>query len=613
MTRFTDLLPPPQEITPAAGICPLSVLERVAVSGVAEEAAAWLRRDLAMLGDLAVDTSPAPPYRARFGRRGAAAGGDLSGRVPPGPEAYALQVDGDGIEVAAGDAAGLWYGLQTAVQLLRAGGDGAAAGEIRDWPAIRRRGIHLDLKGYQPRFERLLEFCHLLSRFRVNAILLEVEDKLAYSGAPEVGVPGAYTPAQLCELGQLCRALGIEVIPKLQCLGHVDYLLKHERYAHLRENGHPFQYCPRNEEGMDLWRAMAGELMDCFGGHGYFHIGADETGNLGECPVCREHSKASSYIHRVQQCIDVVLQAGRQPILWEDILRNLHGNLSEDELDSTWTLGRDAVLMYWAYGYGGVGNTFPLLPRYLARDMKVWGASGFSGCGPSWIQNVPPLPERALNISAWTKTAVENELEGVVATGWTRIASADPPAEPPEACWFTMLLAAESMWCGSERPLDAFCRSASRALFGADLSGPYGSYLTSGAAGDLPGVDVAVEREAERFALFAAGAAVAAHDAARRDLQETARMYSGRLGEWMPDYRQGLVRSRLQSFEESLKRRRRALAEALEALYEPHTVADVVGSRFGGDAELIERTRRALERTATEPPGGPAEPGEAKP
>lgn len=606
---YTEVLPRPQETAPAEGQLAAATVVQVRVTGLSDPALDWLRRGLSDLG-LVVEARSQPQYRAELGSEWAGRerrgwddlAVDLADRLPQKPEAYALRVSPESIEIAAGDSAGLWYGLQTAVQLLNSSVDTIPAGEIRDWPAIRRRGIHLDLKGYQPRFDRLLEACYLLSRFRINAILLEVEDKLAYDGAPGVGIPGAYTPSQFRELGQLCTALGIEVIPKLQCLGHVDYLLKHERYAHLREGDHPFQYCPRNEEGMDLWRAMAMELMDCFGGHGYFHIGADETGNLGECPVCREHSKASSYVHRVQQCIDTVLQAGRQPILWEDILRNLHGNLSEDELDSTWTLGRDAVLMYWAYGYGGAGNTFPLLPRYLARDMKVWGASGFSGCGPSWIQNVPPLPERALNISAWTKTAIENDLEGVVATGWTRIASADPPAEPPEACWFTMLYAAESMWCGRERPLEDFCQSAARALFGAGVADAYGPYLKSGRAGDVPSGELQAERQAARFALLEAAAGVTAHDAVRQEFQDTLRMYSGRLGVWMPDYRQGLIRGRLKAFEESLARRRGDWAAALEALYEPSTVADAVASRFGDDDELAGRARRALESTKTEPP-----------
>jgi hypothetical protein len=61
------------------------------------------------------------------------------------------------------------------------------------------------------------------------------------------------------------------------------------------------------------------------------------------------------------------------------------------------------------------------------------------------------------------------------------------------------------------------------------------------------------------------------------------------------------VRGRLEGFEASLAERRRELEAALSALYEPATVADVIGSRFAGDDELAQATRTALARTTPEP------------
>jgi len=595
---YSELLPQPRQIDLQQGICTPSSLTHGSINGLSESALELLRADLPNLsiapgsGDGCVAVFGCSPDLPSIDAQ-------LTERIPEEEQGFILRAEGDRIEIQGRGAAGLWYGLQSLVQFFRMTGGPLPAAEIRDWPSIRYRGVHVDLKGYQPRFESLLESLRILSHARINVVLLEVEDKYDYACAPEVGVPGAYTAEQFRRLSDLAHTLSIQIVPKLQCLGHVDYMLRHERYRHLREDGHPFQFCPRNEEGMELWRNMANELCDCFSGHDFFHIGADETGNLGQCPVCREFSKADSYVHRVQQCIDAVRQAGREPILWEDILRNLHGNLDESELERTWTLGDDAILMYWAYGYGGVGNSFPLLPRYLERDMKVWGASGFSGCGPSWIQNVPPLTERALNISAWTKSAVENDLEGVVATGWTRIASADPPAEPLEASWFPILYADESTWAGRERNLGEFCRIASQTLFGADISGLYGRFLASMEAGDLPAEGVAIEapRNPERLALLRAAAAVTAHDRCRGELQEALQLYHGRWGDRMPDYRLGLVRGRTESFGRSLSQCRGDLETALGVLYEADTIADVIQSRFGWDAELLAHAEALLEKT----------------
>jgi glycosyl hydrolase family 20 len=595
---YANLLPLPRSMSPRDGACVPNELTRGVVCGLTELSLELLAEELPRVDFRA---TPGGTFTAVLSREADSA--PVDGEPPDQEQGFLLRVEPQRVVVIGRDAAGLWYGLQTWLQLVQlAAGAAVPAAEIRDWPAIRYRGIHLDLKGYQPRFERLLEMLRLLSRFRINAVLLEVEDKYAYSCAPEVGVPGAFTAPQFHRLGEVAAALSIQIIPKLQCLGHVDYLLRHERYRNLRENGHPFQFCPRNEEGMALWRDMAGELCECFPGHRFFHVGADESGNLGECPVCREYSKASSYVHRVQQSLDVVTQAGRQPIMWDDILRNLHGNLDQAELERTWVLGDEAVLMYWAYGYGGQDNAFGLLPRYLERDLQVWGASGFSGCGPSWTQNIPVLQERALNIAAWTKTAVEQRLEGVVATGWTRIASADPPAEAPELCWFPMLYAAESTWCGEGRALDAFCRVASRAVFGTDISPWYGAYLMSMEADDLPtdrpGCEVT--HQTERFVLLQAAAAVDGHDRKREVLAQTLQQYHGRLGARMPDYRIGMVRGRMRELSASLEACRCALERALGAFYEEASVAEVITSRFGRDDQLLAEATRLMDATEQE-------------
>ena len=519
--------------------------------------------------------------------------------VPVKKQGYLLSINFDKIEIHAHDAEGLWFGFQTLIQLLRAGKGIVPQGEIRDWPKIRRRGIHIDLKGYQPKFEKLVEMCRILSEYKINTILLEVEDKYDFSSAPRIGISSAYSFEQLRELSALCSQMFIQVIPKLQCLGHADYILKHERYKHLRENGHPYQFCPRNEEGMELWKAMAGELIECFKEHDFFHIGADETTNLGECPICSQYTKSECYIYRVQKCIDFVIEKVKKPIMWEDILRNLHGHLSEKECERTWVLGRKAVLMYWAYGYGGKGNTFPMLPKYLAKGMKVWGASGFSGCGPSWIQNIPPLRERALNISAWTKTAVKNRLEAVMTTGWTRIASADPPAESPEASWFPILYAAESMWWGKERNLSDFCRVMSQSFFGKDISDEYLQYLLTMEPGRLPGEGVCKKPEInqKRFELFSAASHLSSHGKLRQDLYNTLHMYYGTIGKKMPDYRLEMIRKRSDTFRDSLEKRRNAMRAALEEFYESDTISEVIESQFGRDAELVTQADQLARET----------------
>ena len=593
---YAGILPHPQEYETGTGTLAPERVTQCRVSGLAPSTLAILDPQLP---GIAVERVDEEGFRAVLGPSNATlcVSEHVANAAPEREEGYLLRITPDRVEIAARDAAGLWYGFQTLRQALRSGG--LPVGEVRDWPAIRRRGVHIDLKGYQPKFDRLLELCDLLAEHKINTILLEVEDKYAFSSAPGVGVERAYTREQFRRLSVECAARFIQVIPKLQCLGHVDYILTHEQYAHLRENGHPYQYCPRNDEAAALWKGMAEELIDCFREHDYFHVGADETANLGECPVCAPYSKAQSYVHMVGRCIDVVLEAGKRPIMWEDILRNAHGHLTTEELRTTWTLGGKCILNYWSYGAWAAGQEAPMLPAYLDAGMTVWGASAFSGAGPTMIEDVPPLTERAANIAGWTRLAQQRDLAGVIATSWTKFRSGDPPAESMEAAWVTLLFAAESMWWGKERGLEEFCRVMSTAFWGIDITPDYGRFLRTMNSADLPR-DAPVlrpTRNAERLRLLLAGCEFFHHTRIRSDVYYLMHMYHDTFGRKQPDYildRNRVVNDRLR---ESIERRGRMLEEALAVFYDRASVAEVMGSRFGRDRELVRQMDGLIDRT----------------
>ncbi len=316
------IIPTPKSIRIETGSVRLSEFSSRQVSALPGETLDLLQREFP--GEWS--SKDAGGFRARFLKGSPPETVEPVG-VHAGPDAYVLRVTDDGVAIDANSPAGVWYGLQTLRQMTADAGTIPVC-EIRDYAAIPRRGIHWDLKGYQPKFSVLLDEFRRLAAYKINLVLLELEDKYDYRSAPEVGVPGAYTFEQMRVLSRHAAALGIAIVPKLQCLGHVDYLLKHERYRRLREAGHPFQYCPRSEEVFELWQAMALELMECFAEHDEsFHIGADETGNLGECAECEKHSKADSYVFHVDRCLDAIAGHGRTPVMWDDILRDLHGVL----------------------------------------------------------------------------------------------------------------------------------------------------------------------------------------------------------------------------------------------------------------------------------------------
>lgn len=593
-----SLIPEVKAVQMGAAPVPLNRLESIEISGLPAET---VRKARFLFPELRVENA---------GRAGVfcAFAGAARGRFKPEEllssshaQGYVLRVSDGGAWIRAHDGPGLWYGLATLAQLLRRPDKQGCvpALEIHDWPAVMLRGIHLDMKGCQPKFAAMIDFARVLASHKINMILLEIEDRMVFRSAPGVAVRGAFSAAELGRFEEECRSLFIEVVPKVQCLAHVDYILKHERYRTMREAGHPYQYCPRNEAGLALWKAMASEVMEAMPAGRYFHIGADEPANLGECRICRRHSKADSYIYRVSRCIEHVANHGRRPVMWDDILRNLHRHMTDDEARRTWDLGRNAILMYWAYGYGGANNEFPFLPPYLDAGMEVWGASGASGCGPSWNQDLPPFRERALNMGVWSETAARFGLSGLVHTGWTKIASADPPAEPQEGCWTTILYGADAAWAGRHIEAEPWMEKMGKVFWGLEdvstLSSLADAHERPICAESAP----AAASQRERWELFCALSGLAAHRKERQRLIDDWQMYRAalRAGK-LPDYRLAMVRSHLDAFERARRSRMRAVAAALGRFYTPATVSSYLESRFGIDEEIIARLKTLLKRSS---------------
>src|SRR5688500_16926012 len=102
-------------------------------------------------------------------------------------------------------------------------------------PVIPIRGVHLDLKGLPPTAPRLLELLELFAAARFNCLLVEWEDSFPWTCDPRFRAATAYTAADVAAFHRRARQLGLNVIPLVQSLGHMETPLRIADYAPLRE------------------------------------------------------------------------------------------------------------------------------------------------------------------------------------------------------------------------------------------------------------------------------------------------------------------------------------------------------------------------------------------
>jgi hexosaminidase len=241
-----------------------------------------------------------------------------------GNEGYSLISKQNSLTINAAGEAGLFYGVQTALQLIQKKGTEAYVPglEIKDWPDTKVRAIHYDTKHHQDKRSYVESLIRDLAGYKVNMLVWEWEDKFEYPSHPEIGAPGAFTMKEMQELTHYAQKYHIQIVPLVQGLGHVSFILKWPHFAYLREiAASNFEFCPLKNGSYDLLVELWKDAMEATPGSKYIHIGSDETYELGACPACKkkeeEIGKSGLYHLFIDQSAKRLEGSGREIMTWE--------------------------------------------------------------------------------------------------------------------------------------------------------------------------------------------------------------------------------------------------------------------------------------------------------
>ncbi|MCC7339995.1 MAG: beta-N-acetylhexosaminidase [Bryobacterales bacterium] len=195
-------------------------------------------------------------------------------------QAYHLDIREGRIQILANGDAGLLYGVQTLVQLIKADERGQLrlpVSEIDDWPRLKLRFLHWDTKHHQDRMPTLKRYIDWAVRFKANMIGFELEDKFSYPSHPEIGAPGAFTPAELQEIVNYGLERHMQVVPVVQSPAHMAYVLKHPEFARLKADGNNYQSDLCQEDTYKLIFEMYDDVIRATRGIDYFFVSTDEV------------------------------------------------------------------------------------------------------------------------------------------------------------------------------------------------------------------------------------------------------------------------------------------------------------------------------------------------
>jgi len=342
---------------------------------------------------------------------------------------YHLSVSTELIRIRASDLRGFVMGVEALLKLFRDGSFPVCT--VEDAPFVPFRGVHLYLPAPAdiPFTKRLIK--HILSPCGYNTIILEMGAGMRFDSHPEVNeafreaaaktASGQWPPLPHHEVagGQLlekedvrdlvayARGFGIEVIPEIQSLSHIQYLtLAHPDIAELPADGvsthttddrladippsdfYAHSACPSNPKSWQIVFDLIDEILDVVQPTQYVHMGHDEVYQIGICPICSKVDPAELFAQDVIRYHDYLATKGLKMMIWADMLQPIgENNQPKATVRAVSMLPRDIVLLdfIWyfhpdkdieenllPYGYPVIyGNLYSShFPRYESRIRK---------------------------------------------------------------------------------------------------------------------------------------------------------------------------------------------------------------------------------------------------
>lgn len=274
------------------------------------------------------------------------------------------------------------------------------------------KGFHIDLRIQVMPMAALRRYAATLAEFGLNTLLIEWEAAYPYEQYGVISNEYAYTREEVVSFVAYCASFGIDVIPLQQCFGHVEYILRHERCAHLRESNKDIsQVCPLKENAaIDVFHDLLADVASTHRSR-YIHIGGDETHLLGHCPQCRakaeSEGKSKLYVDYFKEIAQWVVKLGRRPVLWADMLLKYP--------EAAGQMPKESVFVDWNYGWepGHFGD----LSRIRKYGFELWGAAALRAHPDN--HSLTSWETHFHNIRDFVPYARAQGYEGMLLTSWS--------------------------------------------------------------------------------------------------------------------------------------------------------------------------------------------------
>jgi hypothetical protein len=381
-------------------------------------------------------------------------------------EGYTIATTPQTLTVTAASSAGLFYGLQTVKQLIEHDGPLAVLHPvaIRDWPAMRYRGIQDDLsRGPVSSLEFQEKLVRTLAAYKVNLYCPYFEHTQQYASNPLPAPPGgSISAADARALVAYALPYHVTIVPQQEAFGHLHHNLTWEQYSDVAETPHGAVLAPGQPGSLTYITQMFSELAQLYPSP-FLHLGADETVDLGlgrTKPDVDARGLGSVYLDFLQRIATALQPLHRKLLFWGDIAQEVTKDSPDLLRDLPESFKRGTIAIPWWYDPQPKGFDKFITP-FTRAGFEFWVAPGIN----NWSRIYPDQNDALSNIQGFTRDGQRLGATGQLNTIWY-----DDGEALASNNWYGLLFGAAAAWQSGESSIPAFEQSYAQ-IFHGDATG----------------------------------------------------------------------------------------------------------------------------------------------
>ncbi len=314
---------------------------------------------------------------------------------------------------------------------------------------LKLRCLQLDLARQKERVDFVKSYADFAVQNGYNALVLYLENAVRTPDTKFFSHDDTYSAEEITEIVNYAENLGLDVIPALENLDHLEKFFCYpqlEGFAEIENNSqgrgfYPFERgscgCITNDELHKFMDKYLTDVCALFNSE-YVHVGLDEPFDLAVCPRCVQKAnqvgKAKMFLDHILHTYELVKSMGKRMMMWDDFF---------EYADIVDQLPRDIILCNWNYVFMDDEPNGHWTNRIKKDWFQLYDQLGFDYMFCTYAHRA----SSTYNVDTFTRYAQLHNPIGAIMTTWRRSESFYQGAYPSIAY-------AGQLWsgiCGDKR------------------------------------------------------------------------------------------------------------------------------------------------------------------